>query len=375
MYDMDEGDEAEPREKPSEVFRRYFGPEHGVELPPRAPKFFAACVSVVFFALAATACAAPSGACTSDGRVLKFGFYAFFKPLSYSADANPESAGFHVHQGYEADLLNALEAMKGAGLAFSRRGIGTWKNIWLRAAGPQYDMVGGGITILASRTLDAAGGKAVVFTSGHVAFRQSLLVRAGDAGRIRGHGDLGGARVGVLAGTTGEARLLALTDLANSAGVLAAGARVRTPRGEALADGSAAYAIRASGASPLLAGRTSIEPPSADMPRVVYLGAKLGETEFLAALREGRVDAVARGEIGNRDAAHASGGAFAVTALDPEAEYGGFALAARDAALAACISRKLEWLTDGRRIGYRQWRADPSVFMRRARMWRMKPGR
>lgn len=36
IHDMDEGDEAEPREKPSEVFRRYFGPEHGVELPPRA---------------------------------------------------------------------------------------------------------------------------------------------------------------------------------------------------------------------------------------------------------------------------------------------------------------------------------------------------
>jgi len=26
---------AQTREKPSEVFRRYFGPEHGVELPPR----------------------------------------------------------------------------------------------------------------------------------------------------------------------------------------------------------------------------------------------------------------------------------------------------------------------------------------------------
>lgn len=33
---MDDGDEAEPREKPSEVFRRHFGFEHGVVLPPRA---------------------------------------------------------------------------------------------------------------------------------------------------------------------------------------------------------------------------------------------------------------------------------------------------------------------------------------------------
>ena len=339
-------------------------------------RFFAACASAALLALAAPALAAPQAACTSDGRPLKYGFYAFFKPVSYSAYANPESPGFHVHRGYEADLLSALEAMKGAGLAFSRRGVGVWKDIWLRAAGPQFDMVGGGITILESRTLDAAGRKAVVFTPGHVAFRQSLLVRAEDAGRIRGHEDLGSdAFVGALAGTTGEARLLVLTGLASPSGVLAAGVRVRTPHGEATADGSGDYVIGAAGASPVLGGRISIEPSSANMPRVVYLGAKLGEAELLAALRDGRIDAVARGEIGNSDAAHASGGEFAVTALDPAAEHGGFALAAGDAALAACIGRKIDWLTDGRRIGYREWRADSSVFMRRARLWRAEPGR
>ena len=36
IHDMDEEDEVEPREKPSEVFKRYFGPEHGVALPPRS---------------------------------------------------------------------------------------------------------------------------------------------------------------------------------------------------------------------------------------------------------------------------------------------------------------------------------------------------
>ena len=332
---------------------------------------FATCVPVVCLVLAVSAFATPSVACRSGGRPLEYGFYAFFKPVSYSADPDPKSAGFHVHRGYESDLLSALEAMKGAGLSFSRRGIASWKNIWLRAAGPRYDMVGGGITILESRTLDAAGRKAVVFTSGHIAFRQSLLVRAADAGRIRRHEDLSsGVRVGVLAGTTGEARLLALTGLANSSGVLAAGARVRTPRGEAVADGSADYVIDAARVSPVLAGRLSIEPPSAGMPRVVYLGSELGEAELMAALRAGRIDAVARGEIGNRDAAHVSGGEFAVTALEPRAEHGGFALAAKDAALAACISRKIDWLTDGRRIGYGRWREDPSVFMRRARLWR-----
>ncbi len=117
----------------------------------------AACASMVCLVLAVGAFATPSVACTSDGRPLIFGYYAFFKPVSYSADPAPNSAGSHVHLGYESNLLSALEAMKGAGLSFSRRGIASWKNIWLRAAGSQFDMVGGGITILDSRTLDAAG--------------------------------------------------------------------------------------------------------------------------------------------------------------------------------------------------------------------------
>ena len=62
--------------------------------------------------------------------------------------------GFDVHLGYEADLLTALEAIPGAGLAFSRSGIAQWDGIWLRAADDRYDVVGGGITILDSRVFD-----------------------------------------------------------------------------------------------------------------------------------------------------------------------------------------------------------------------------
>ena len=339
-----------------------------------APRFslpftsgFRALAAAALLLLAAPALAAEPASCARGGRVLKVGFYAFFKPLSYSAAKDPKSPAFNEHRGYEADLLSALEAM---GLSFSRRGIAAWKNIWLRPAGSEYDVVGGGITILDSRARDAAGRKVVVFTSGHVAFRQSLLVRAKDVGRLASHKALGGARVGALAGTTGEARLLQLTGLTDASGVLAAGVRVRTPRGTVAADGSASYVITSGGASPSLAGRTSLEPPDKAMPRVVYLGSESGEAALLSALREGRVDAVARGEIGNRDAVHASGGAFAVTAIDPAAEYGGFALSAKDADLAACLDEKINWLTDNRRIGYGEWRADPSVFMRRARLWK-----
>ena len=307
-------------------------------------------------------------ACTEDGRILEMGFYAFFAPVSFSADEDPDAPGFGTHLGYEADLLDALEAMEGAGLAFSRKPIAPWDDIWLRSAGSEYDIVGGGITILDSRTRNAAGEKVVAFTSGHIDFRQSLLVRAGDAERLASHDMLkSDVRVGVLAGTTGEARLLVLTGLADANGVLVSGTRVETPRGEVTADGTADYTITAAGESSVLQERRRMYPPSDDFPQVVYLGGELGEKELLDSLADGSIDAVARGEIGNRDAAY--GPAFVVTALDSESEYGGFTLAASDADLLSCIDEKIDYLTDDRRIGYAEWRDDPAVFMRRAEAW------
>ena len=134
-----------------------------------------------------------------------------------------------------------------------------------------------------------------MFTSGHIAFRQSLLVRAEDAERIARHGDLTGAdRVGALADTTGEARFLELTGIADGAGVLAAGTRVETPHGTAVADGSADYVIDAAGASPDLAGRQRVRPASSAMPTVVYYS---DETSLIEALAAGSIDAVASATI------------------------------------------------------------------------------
>ena len=309
-------------------------------------------------------------ACTDGDTVLKVGFYAYFEPVSHSADGDPAAAGFNVHRGYEADLLSALETMEYTGLSFARSGIAAWDRIWLQSALPPFDMVGGGITILDSRTRNADGEQVVAFTSGHIAFRQSLLVRAADADRLASHDLLtGDIRVGVLAGTTGESRLLQLTGLTNEEGVLIADTRVDTSQGTVVADGSADYAIAASGASPALEGRTRLHPPGADMPQVVYLGDELGEAELIDALRMGRIDAVARGEIGNRDAVHALGPDFVVAALDSQVEYGGFTLSADNANLIACINARLDWLTDERNIGYAQWREEPEIFRQRADQW------
>ena len=322
------------------------------------------------YALPAEPGGSPAARCVPEGRVLNVGFYAYFAPVSYSADENPDAQGFQTHLGYEADLLTALEAMDGAGFSFARHPIAVWDDIWLQAATPHYDIVGGGITILDSRTLDAAGKKAIVFTSGHVDFRQSLLVRAEDESRLATYDDLtSGVRVGALAGTTGEFRLLQLTGLVDADGALTAGVRVETPQGAVVADGGPDYMITAAAESDSLVGRRHLHPPDDGMPQVVYLGDETGETALFDALEEGRIDAIARGEIGNRETAHARGGGFVVTALDEEVEYGGFALAVEDEALAACLQRMIDWLTDDRKIGYASWRENAGVFMQRAEMW------
>ena len=308
-------------------------------------------------------------------RALNVGFYADFVPISYSRDNQaPTSAeAYNAHRGYEADLLTALETLEGAGLSFSRRGIAAvetpagrtfpFGGIWLLAAEPDYDLINGGITIRDDRTRNADGRQVVAFTAGHVAFRQSLLVRSEDAQRIAEHGDLTEIDVvSVHRGTTGEERLLRLAGIVDDRGVLVAGTRIITPAGTLTADGSAAYTITAAMASPRLADRQGLIPPL-PLPQVVI---HASEDRQLGALRNGDATAVARGEIGNREAAADSDGAFEVTALDPQAEYGGFAVDADAIELLGCLDEAIELLTDKGRIGYREWAANPLVFLERA---------
>ena len=308
-------------------------------------------------------------------RVLNVGFYADFVPISYSQDnqAPTDAEAYNTHRGYDADLLTALEVLEPAGLSFSRRGIPPvetqagrsfpFNGIWLLAAEPDYDLISGGITIRDDRTRNAAGEEVVAFTVGHVAFRQSLLVRSEDAQRIAEHGDLAADDiVSVHRGTTGEERFLQLVGIVDDRGILAPGTQVVTPAATLTADGSAAYVISAAMASPLLADRQGLVPP-APLPQVVI---HTSEDQQLGALSAGDVTAVARGEIGNSDAAAASDGAFEVTALDPQSEHGGFAVDADAVELLACLDDAIGLLTDNGRIGYRQWAANTLVFLERA---------
>ena len=303
-------------------------------------------------------------------RVLHVGFYAYFAPVSYSADPDPTSDGFNTHLGYEADLLKAVETITDTGLSFSHKAIREWPGIWLKAAAPEYDIIGGGITILNSRTQDATGTQVVAFTAGHIEFRQSLLVRAEDTQRLSHYTDLThNVRVGVLAGTTGEARLLEITEIVDANGVLALGTRIETLHGTLVADGTAGYKITAADTSPNLVDRTHIYPPTEEMPQVIYLGTDVGELALLEALADGRIDAIARGAIGNQDGAVASDGQFVVSALDAQVEYGGFTLSVNDAELISYLNWWIDYLTDSGNIGYAEWSYNSNVFMARAQMW------
>jgi len=308
-------------------------------------------------------------ACTLSPNRLSVGFYAHFDPVSYARTSeDPSSPGEHA--GYEADLLTAMEAMEGGDLRFEREPVATWRGIWLLSSG-RFDVVGGGITILHSRTLGPSGTRIVKFTRPHIAFRQSLLGRSADTRDFGDYQNLNsGVRVGVLAGTTGEVRLLQIVGIAGEGGALAAGTRVETSTGTVVADGSAAYFVTSAGSSENLEGRLHLHPPARNMPQVVYLGETDGESELLDALRSGQVDLVARGEIGNDEAARESGGAFEIVALDERAEHGGFTIDSGRPRLLACFDHKVDWLTDGGDIGYAQWREDAGVFMKRAELAR-----
>ena len=307
-------------------------------------------------------------------RILNVGFYDAFSPISYQSERS-------THLGYEADLLTALEVLETPNLSFTRKPISQWENLWLLAAASDYDIIGGGITILDDRTKDATGTPLVTFTTPHIVFRHSLLVRAEDAERIQSYTDLTrDVRVGVLRGTTGEARLLQITGIVDANGVVAAGTRIDTSTGTVVADGTADYKITAAGSTPNIENRFTLYPSTDNMPQVNYpvnmphqgfdpliprVAIALTEEQVLLGnLQENRIDALARGEIGNRDAA--ADGAFVVTALDEQVEYGGFTVARENTELLEFLNKRIDYLTDNGNIGYAQWVTDNGVFMKRA---------
>ena len=118
--------------------------------------------------------------------VLNLGFYAYFEPVSYSAAADPDSAEFNLHHGYEADLLTALEAMDDAGHDLqSDRPSQNGKAFGCARPAPNLTSSAAASPSWTPAVRDRTGAEPITFTSGHIAFRPSLLVYTEDAHALK----------------------------------------------------------------------------------------------------------------------------------------------------------------------------------------------
>ena len=298
-----------------------------------------------------------------------YGFFTDFEPLSYAATQNPDAPLFNVPLGYEPALVAALGRLGDDRLQFHSIGIGNpFDGIWLLSAlDSRFDMVGGGITALEERRFAPGDPDTplINFGTGHVQFRQSLLVR--NESPIMSHDDLDSATtVGVLKGTTGESRLLQLTGIADREGYLRARTTITLGENATLVTGERTHRITGSSATPGLAARTRLVAPGNDVPLVVYLSSEVAQVQ---AVLNGAVDAIARGEIGNLSAAGNSAGKLRVTAIDTEStEMGAFSYPDTEAGdiLRTTLDVMLNCLTDNGEIGFAQWHEDALVFDARA---------
>jgi ABC-type amino acid transport substrate-binding protein len=163
--------------------------------------------------------------------------YSEFRPVSYGTGL-----------GYEADLVRAIAKQWHVKVKFYPQKI--YEGIWLLPSNPKFtcDIAIGGITPAAYRIKQGAR-----FTSITLSFDQSLLVRKKDyeSGRITSYHSFKNTsmKIGVVPGTTGEK-----------------------------------YAI--------------VRAKANGLPLTTLVQYK-SESELLPALKNGKIDAIARGSIGN----------------------------------------------------------------------------
>ncbi len=112
-----------------------------------------------------------------------------------------------------------------------------------------------------------------------------------------------------------------------------------------------------------------LEPPSPELPQVVFFGTDTVQTEQPEALANKEVDALAGDRILNSTVERMWAGALVVTAIDTLVDLGGFTVDQDEEALLACLDDKLDYLTDERSIGFAEWLANPTVFRERAEAW------
>jgi hypothetical protein len=304
-------------------------------------------------------------------------FYSDFEPISYSENRDPASPQFHNSQGYEVDLLKAIEAIPGSEMTFIFHGVKVWDNIWLMPyLEARIDIAMGGITREERRTLNDDGKKVVDVTNKTLTFKQSLLMNAEDGLKIKTHDDLTCAYVvGAVRGTTGEYRFLAQANMINNIdeGLIQKGVTVVMDNKEFMSsDGSLSIY------DPKVINRSRLIPPDCSLPLVKYF---VAEDSMIPALEDGFIDAIARGYIGNKLIADRSNGQLVVNAIYSlecprqesisckKKEEAVMFVKLDDQALLQRLNKYIDYLTDNGRIEYEDWRNNPSIFLERAKQF------
>ncbi len=250
------------------------------------------------------ACAFSSASCLKlkEPGVLDVISYRYFEPISYGEG-----------QGYEADLLKAIAKLWHVKIRFHPENI--YEGVWRlpSRAYTQADIAIGGFTPAPYRKQEGAS-----FSITTVRFKQSLLVRKKDyeSGRIVSYQSFKNTpmKIGVVPGTTGEQ-----------------------------------YAhFRAS---------------KSGLPLYVFVQYE-SEAKLLPALKHQKIDAIARGEIGN-DYQAMKNKDLVTIAKENFNEGFSFALDKSNRTLGVQVNDAIKKLTDNGRISYSQWMNDHRVFLKR----------
>ena len=201
--------------------------------------------------------------------------------------------------------------MPGTDMTFVFHGVKEWNNIWLSPyTDPKIDIAIGGISREDKRLLNKEGKQVLAHTHKTTQFKQSLLMNAKKSTHIQKHEDLTCAYVvGAVRGTTGEYRYLVqaniIEDLDN--GKIKEGITVIL-EDKSFITNDGFLSIQ----DPLIATRSMLIPPDCSLPITKYF---VAEDSMIPALKEGYIDAIARGYIGNKLVADQSNGEFIVNAI------------------------------------------------------------
>lgn len=310
-----------------------------------------------------------------EAKEYQVAFYSDFEPISYSADRDPASTHFNDARGYEVDLLKAIEAIPQSGMTFKFHGIKEWDHLWLMPYNDsKIDIAMGGITREDRRLLNQEGKQVVEATHKTVNFKQSLLMKEADSPGIDKHADLTCAYVvGAVKGTTGEYRYLAQSNVIDNIdyGMLKKGITiVLKDKKHIRSDGTLSIYDKK------IEDRKMLIPPDCSLPLTKYFTA---EDSMIPALKEGHIDAIARGYIGNKLVADRSNNDLVVKAVYSlecpkqesitcaKKEESVFFVKVQENDLLQKLNHYIDYLTDEGKIGYEEWIANKNVFIERAK--------